>query len=237
MAQNQSYGKFETPEGTTIARIRKGGNNFEILVDMNNALKFRKGEMSSFQAETDRIFNDIKKGDVASNAELDVAFGTTDAQKIAEEIVKHGEVLVTQEKRNEEQEKKFKQIVDFLTRNAIDPQSGRPHSGERIKSSLEEAGVNIKNVPVENQIGDIVDKLSAILPIKIEKKKIKLTIPAIHTGKVYGQIATYKKDEKWLDNGSLEAMVEVPAGLIMDFYDKINSMTQGSVLTEEIKDE
>ena len=33
----------------------------------------------------------------------------------------------------------------------------------------------------------------------------------------------------------LEVVVAMPAGLVMDFYDKINSATQGSVLSEELK--
>ena len=48
-------------------------------------------------------------------------------------------------------------------------------------------------------------------------------------------INQYKKEEKWLDNGDLEVIVNVPAGLVMDFYDKLNSVTHGSALTEEIK--
>jgi len=60
-------------------------------------------------------------------------------------------------------------------------------------------------------------------------------VPAIHTGKVYGVISQYKDQEKWLDDGSLEVVVEVPSGIIMDFYDKLNSVTHGSAITEDIK--
>ena len=57
-------------------------------------------------------------------------------------IVKEGEIQTTQEHRDAEQEKKFKQVVDFLTKNAYDPQTGRPHTPERIKNALEQANVN-----------------------------------------------------------------------------------------------
>ena len=50
-------------------------------------------------------------------------------------------------------------------------------------------------------------------------------------------INEYKEKEKWLDNGDLEAVVSIPSGIIMDFYDKINSATQGSVMSEEIKED
>ncbi len=219
----------------TLARIKQAGKNFEIMVDLDEALKFKKAEVSSIEAETDKIFTDLKQGKVASSSDLQEAFGTTDVQTIVEKIIKDGEVQLTQEHRDEEKDKKLKQVVEFLVTNAIDPQTGNPHTGERIKNALEQSHVNIKNVPIENQIKDILEEVSKIIPIKIETKKVKITVPAIHTGKVYGIINQYKEQEKWLDDGSLEVVVSVPAGIIIDFYDKLNSVTHGSALTEEIK--
>lgn len=220
----------------TTARIKKAGKPFEILVNLENALKYKKGEVNFIQADTAFIFKDLKKGEKASDSDMKDAFGTTDVQKITEEIVKKGEVLTTQEQRNAEQEKKFKQVVDFLATKAVDPKTGNPHSAERIKSALEQAHVNIKNVPIENQINDILNEISKILPIKLETKSVRVTIPAMHTGKAYGIINQYKQNENWLDDGSLRVLVNVPSGLVMDFYDKLNSVTHGSALTEEVKE-
>ena len=164
-----------------------------------------------------------------------VAFDTTDVKDIFDKIVKSGEVLVTLEQRSAEQEQKFRQVVDFLVNNSVDPQTGNPHTSERIKNALKQSHVNIKNTAIENQIKDILLEISKIIPIKLETKKVKITVPAIHTGKVYGIISQYKDHEKWLDDGSLEVVVEVPSGIIMDFYDKLNSVTHGSAITEEIK--
>ena len=156
------------------------------------------------------------------SSELNSAFGTDDVQKIVEKIVKDGEIQITQDYRNEEKEKKIKQIVDFLATNSIDPQTKYPHTPERIKRALDEAHVNIKNVPIENQIKEIIDSLSSIIPIKLETKRIKIVIPASYTGKVYGLVSQYKEDERWLDDGGLEIVVSVPSGIVMDFYEKLN---------------
>ncbi len=220
----------------TTARIKQNGKHFEIIVNLEDALKFKKGETSSFEPESDRIFTNSKSGEIASNSDLENAFGTTDVSEIAKKIVKNGEVLVTQNYRDEEKDKKEKQMVDFLSRNTLNPQTGNPHTPERIKKALEEAHVNIKNVPIENQVKEVLEAISKILPIKMETKKIKITIPAIHTGKVYNIISQYKEEENWLNDGSLEVIVNIPAGMIMDFYDKLNSATHGSAVTEEIKE-
>mgnify|MGYP000486273960 CR=1 FL=1 len=74
-------------------------------------------------------------------------------------------------------EKKFKQVVEFLVTNSIDPQTGNPHTAERIKSALEQAHVNIKSEPVENQMNDIIAEISKIIPII--KKKVSARIKSL----------------------------------------------------------
>ena len=219
------------------ARIKKAGKHFEILVNLEDAMKFKRGQSNFIQAETDEIFRDLKKGDKAPSTDLIEAFGTEDVNEIVRKIVKEGDVLTTQDFRDEEHEKKIKQVVEFLSRNAIDPQTKNPITPERIKSGLEQAHINIKNVPIESQIKEILDALTKVMPIKIETKKVKITIPAMHTGRAYGIVSHYMESENWLNNGDLEVMVNVPAGMIIDFYDKLNSVTHGSALTEEIKND
>ena len=219
----------------TIARIKQKGKHFEIIVDLDSAIAFKKGLVAHFEAEDDRIFTNSKRGEVASNSDLMSSFGTTDASDIAKKIVKEGEVLVSQDYRDEEREKRLKQIVDFLSRNSINPQTGNPHTPDRIHRALEEAHVNIKNASIDSQIKEILEQISKIIPIRIETKKIKVIIPAIHTGKAYSIIGQYKEEENWMNDGSLEVVISIPAGMVMDFYDKLNSATHGSALTEEIK--
>lgn len=222
----------------TIARLRQGKKHFEIIVDLNKALSFKKGTSSANDfLEADRVFTDSKKGDVASSSDLKESFGTEDLNQIAEKIVKSGEVLVNQQHRDEESEKRFNQVLDFLSRNAFDPQSKMPHSRERLKSAMNEAGINIKTGPVENQMKGIVESLNQVIPIRIETKKVKITIPSSYAGSAYGVVNEYKDTENWLSNGDLEVVVNVPSGVIMDFYDKLNSISHGSILSEDVKEE
>jgi ribosome maturation protein SDO1 len=221
----------------TTARIKKGGKHFEILVDLDEALKVAKGDKNANLSSaiiTDMIFYDLKAGQRASEEDLITAFETSDFMTVAEKIIKNGEVVRTTESIKAEQEKKYKQVVDFLSKNAVSPE-GRPYTPDRIMKALTEAHVNVKNKAIESQIQDIVDQISRILPVKIERKKIKLTVPAIHTGKAYGVVKEFIISENWKSNGDLEIVVEMPTALLFDFYDKINSATHGSVLSEELK--
>jgi len=221
--------------GQTTARVKKGGKNYEILVDMDEAVKVKKGEGNINAAVlTDAVFYNLKSGEHASEGDLKDAFGTSDPTEVAEKIIKTGEIVRTTESMKGEHDKMYKQVVDFLSKNAVSPE-GRPYTPDRIMKALVEAHVNVKNKPVESQVQEILDQLSKVLPVKIEMKKVKLLIPAIHSGKAYGIVKEFMKKEDWKNNGDLEVVVEMPTALIFDFYDKINSATSGSVLSEELK--
>ncbi|HLD37436.1 MAG TPA: ribosome assembly factor SBDS [Candidatus Nanoarchaeia archaeon] len=221
----------------TTARIKKCGKEFEIMVDLDRALQLKEGKNVSVNEilGIDAVFLDSKKGQKAPESDLQKAFKTSDIYAVAAIIIKEGQVMLPLEYKKKERDEKTKQIIDLLLRNAIDPRTGRPHTPERIASALEECGISIENKPAEEQLGKIIEKIKGIIPIKIETKKIALTIPAVHTGKAYGLLNAYKESEEWLPDGSLKCILNIPSGMQMDFYDKINSMTHGAVLSEEIK--
>lgn len=220
-----------------VARIKQQGKNFEILVDVDKALEYRKGIIKNINEviAIDRVFYDSKKGTHVAEKDLKEAFGTDDINTVADKIIKSGEIQVPVEYKHRELGEKEKQIVDFLVRNAVDPRTDRPYTPERIERSLDEAGINITNKPIEAQINDIMTKLKVLIPIKIQTKRIKITIPAQYTGHAYGLLQHYKESEDWMSNGDLTCVVNVPVGFQMEFYDKLNAMTHGSVMSEEMK--
>ena len=221
-----------------IARIKIKGKNYETLVDVDKALQLKQGKPVSISnvLPINQIFYDSKKGLRASESDLKLAFGTSDVNAVAEKIIRQGEVQVPKEYRDTERENKRKQIIDFLSKYVIDPRTEKPHTAERISAAIEEAGVNIDNRPIEQQITKVIEKIRVILPIKIQTKKLKIHIPTVHTGKVYGIISEYKESENWLSNGDLECIINLPVGLQEDFYDKLNAVTHGSAITQELKE-
>ena len=216
------------------ARIKVKGKHYEIRVDLDEALKVKLGKGNVMAAlDTDKIFSDIKKGSVVPNSDLTEAFGTTDLAQIATKIMASGEIQKTQEFREGEREIKIKQVIALLLRNAVD-QNGRPYTEERIKRAIEEAHFNFDNRPAEQQLTNLLEALQKVIPIRVEKKKIKLVIPAQYTGQVYGLLKDYKESEDWLPNGSLQAILNIPSGLLLDFYDKLNHITHGAVQSEDV---
>lgn len=217
------------------ARARVKGKQYEISVDVDEALKVKKGEGDvSAALNSNAIYYDLKKGTVASDSDLKSAFGTTDLYEIAKKIMTSGEIQKPQEYREAERETKIKQVIDLILRNAVD-QHDRPYTEDRIKKAIDEVHYSFDNRPAEQQMADLLHKLKEVIPIKIETKKIKITIPARFTGQVYGLLKDFKESEEWLSNGDLQVIVNVPSGMQIDFYEKLNSVTHGAVQSEEVE--
>jgi len=218
--------------------MRVGSKHYEIMVDLELALKLRKGEAVNIQNVllANEIFTNHKTGEKAASADLTSAFGSSDIFAVADRMVKKGDIQLPKDYRDEQQDNRRKQVIDWLVRNAIDAKTNRPFTAQMISSAMDQKGINISNLPVDQQMSAITEALKTILPIKIETKKIAITIPAIYTGKVYGIVNQYKDKEDWLPDGSLKVTINIPVGVQMEFYDKLNAVTHGSALSEEIKE-
>jgi ribosome maturation protein SDO1 len=223
-----------------IARLKSHGTVFEIMVDCDLALDFKGGKDISIDEilATDKVFFDAKKAMLASETRLEAAFETLDINEIAKKIIKKGEVQITSEHRSNFRDQKRKKIVELIHRNAIDPRTMTPHPVERINLAFDEAKIKIdEHRAAEEQVDGIVKELRPILPIRFEKCKVKIRIPATHAGKAYSAFSGFGKlvEENWMGDGSWSGTIEIPAGLSSDLIDQLNNVTHGEVETEIVK--
>jgi ribosome maturation protein SDO1 len=224
----------------TTARIAKSGEKFEILVKPEPALEFKMGKqlVISQLLAIDEIYSDAGKGTRASAEKLEKAFGSTDALKIAEEIMRHGELQLTTDQRRQLVEEKRKQIVAFISRNCIDPRTGTPHPPIRIEQALAQVKLSIDPFKsADEQAKDIIEELRAILPIKMEHMRVAVKILAEYAAKGYGAVKGYGTitREEWQADGALVAVVEMPAGLYGPFLERLGKITQGTIETKTLK--
>jgi len=224
-------------EDAVIARLSSHGTNFEVLVDPELALNLRSGQSVDIKnvLAIDKIFKDSKKGDKASEEMVQKAFGTTDVLSAAEQIIRRGEIQITTEQRRKMRDERLRQIVALISRRSINPQTGLPHPPARIESAMEEARVHVEVFKsAEEQLPAIVKALQPILPLKFEVRRIAVKIPPTHVGRALKAVKgfTTVKQEQWLDDGSWAAVVEIPAGVQAEFFDKLNELTRGEAQTK-----
>src|SRR5213594_3712937 len=92
----------------TTARLAKGQDKFEILVKPEQALDYKMGKQVAVSQILliDEIFSDSSKGTRASAEKLQKHFGTTDPLRVAEDIMKTGELQLTTDQRRQLVEEK-----------------------------------------------------------------------------------------------------------------------------------
>lgn len=223
-----------------IARLKAGGQTFEVLVDCINAIAVREHKSVDIKdvLAASKVFADAKKGLVASENALKQIFQTADTEEIAKQIILKGEIQLTSEYRNSLRENKRKQIVNLIHRNGVDPVTHVPHPVIRIENALAEIKFHVDEfASVEEQLQEALKKLKAIIPIKFEVKEIAVKIGPEYAAKAYATVKKYSTilREDWQNNGYWVAVVEIPGGMETEFYEKVNNICHGEVEAKVLK--
>jgi len=193
-------------EKAVIARLEIKGKKFEILVDPFKAFEYKQGKQYKIEEilAVNDIFKDARKAERVPASELQEAFKTTDIFKIAEEILKKGEIQIPTELKRKLIEEKKNQIINLIARRFINPQNNLPHPPQRIALALEQAKVNIDPfIDAEIQLENIVKELKKILPLKLEYTIFEVKIPIQYASKILNELKKAKLnvfDERWTEN-------------------------------------
>jgi len=226
------------------ARLESHGQRFEVLIDPDAAMSIDRdefdGDLEDVIAAED-VFEDASSGDRPPEESLDEVFGTTDPLEIIPEVIKRGEIQITADQRREMQEQKHKQLVQRITRNAVNPQmDDAPHPPDRIESALEETDFRIDPMePVETQVDEALDALRPVIPIRFDEITVAVQVPPDYAGSAQAQIRQFGdlEREEWQSDGSWIGVITFPAGLQNDFYDLANEHTSGTAETSVVSDE
>ena len=226
-------------DNSITAHMEIAGERFEVMVDPDLALAYRLGQKKELNnvLTVEEVFKNFRKGERHTTSSLQKAFGTTDVFAIAERIVKNGELALTTDQKRKMLEEKKKQIVAILMRECIDPRTGAPHTQLRLEQSMEAARVHIDGFKdAASQVEEVMKALRPIIPLKVERARVAVKIPPEHAQRVYGTLKGYGiQKEEWARDGSLIVVLEMPAGMQGEFYEKINRATAGAAETKLMK--
>ncbi len=221
-----------------IASYERDGKRFELYVDPDAAYMFIEGRKPDVKniIVAEEIYADAKKAEKAKAADVEKAFGTHDIMKILEFILRNGEVQLTTEQRKKKVEERYKQIVTILLREAIDPRTNAPHTQIRIENAIEEAKFHVDPFKdAREQLEDLIKKLRPIIPLKFERIKLAIKVPAAFSHRCYGTLKSYGIErEEWSKQGDLIVVVEIFAGMQGEFLDKLNKQTAGQIETRQV---
>lgn len=223
-------------EEAVVAKYSKGKDHFEILVDPDLALKLKRGQAVSMDdlLATDEIYSDAKKAERAEEVDIQKVFGKIDIREIAKKIIIEGEVQLTTEQRRVLREEKRKSIIEFIAKNAMNPQTQTPHPPARIETAINELKITVdefKDVPT--QVNEILPRLRQLLPISLEKIQVGVRVPVQYVSATLNVLHKFDiKKQEWQNDGGLIAVIELPGGMKQELFDKLNQASHGEVATK-----
>jgi ribosome maturation protein SDO1 len=241
-AHTSGQTKARTKEASkfTTVRLIIEGQHFEILVNPDAALSFKQGKNvePSSVIVIDEVYADSNKGLRVGAEKLRKYFETDNESKAALEVLKRGELNLTQEQRKRLTEEKRKAIVAIISKNYVDPRTSLPHPPTRIEQAMEEARVSVDPFQdATEQTKTVLEKLRLILPMKSEKVKLQVKVAPQYSGQTIGILKNFGEilKEDWGADGTLSAIVEIPAGGQPGLLDRLGSTTKGAAQVTLVK--
>lgn len=165
----------------SLVRMKKGKKRFEIACYQNKVHDFQSGVEKNIDEvlQIPQIFLNVSKGQVASSEDLKSSFNTTNVDEIILEILKKGEIQLSEKERAQQNEKLHNEILNIISAKCINPKSKKRYPPTMIDKALKELKFNFVNARSAKSksleaIKLLVEK--QIIPIARAKLRVKVVL-------------------------------------------------------------
>lgn len=120
---------------------------FEIACYPNKVLNQREGIETDLSQvlQTETVFTNVSRGDIATQEDLVIAFGTTNHRKICEQIIKEGHLQVSNKEREYIAESRSRDVLNLVTQMTMDAVTGYPLTVTQIQAALDDIHFRISS--------------------------------------------------------------------------------------------
>ena len=206
-----------------ILRYKKEGIQIEALVDFKLLLEYIHDEKSAISiydiyAHT-QLFTDSKKGEIASENIISKLFSNKSEEEILIQLAKEGDPQIPTSYINELRDKKRTQIIEFISSNAINPQTQSKYTPSMISSQFDSLNISIDpHANSVHQAEQALKELRKKMPISMQSSTIIIQVEGQYCGHFYGEFRTFGAIQKeyYDDSGNLHIHISVLSGKIDD---------------------
>lgn len=195
---------------------------------------FREKDLSEV-LQTETVFSNVSKGQVAKKEDLVKAFGKDNQVEICKEILAKGELQVSEKERHANLESTFKEIATLVADKCVNPETNRPYPVTIIEKSIKDAHYSIKpNKNVKSQALDVIKLLKEHIPIEKAQMRVKITVTNCKDKQLRFKdlppLLKVKEHEEWnAENGTITALID-PGNY--KFIEALHSSNRGGVAIE-----
>lgn len=185
--------------------------------------------------QTETVFVNVSKGQVAKKEDLVKAFGKDNHTEICKEILAKGELQVSDKERHANLEATFKEIATLIADKCVNPETNRPYPVTIVEKAMKDAHYSIKpNKNVKSQALDAIKMLKEQIPIEKAQMRVKITITNCKDKKMrfdeLPKLLKVKENESWEGgNGQITALID-PGNFKL--IEALHSTNRGGVTIE-----
>uniref|UniRef100_A0A672PJL5 Ribosome maturation protein SBDS n=1 Tax=Sinocyclocheilus grahami TaxID=75366 RepID=A0A672PJL5_SINGR len=157
-----------------VVRMKKAGKRFEIACYKNKAMSWRSGAEKDLDEvlQTNTVFVNVSKGQVAKKDDLSSAFGTDD-------ILAKGELQVSDKERQSQLEQMFRDIATIVAEKCVNPETKRPYTVILIERAMKDIHFSVKaNKSTKQQALEVIKQLKQSIQIQRAHMRLRFVLPA-----------------------------------------------------------
>ncbi|XP_020914822.1 ribosome maturation protein SBDS-like [Exaiptasia diaphana] len=214
-----------------VVRLKSCGKRFEIACYKNKVMSWRNNVEKDLDEvlQTDTIFTNVSKGQVAKNEDLKKAFGTENKTEICTKILSKGELQVSEKERNQQLESSFREIATVVADKCVNPETKRPYPVGVIERAMKDIHYSvIPTRSTKQQALEVIRQLKETMPIERAQMRLKLILPSKDAKRIKEKLKPLLStidSEDW--DMDLEIVCLVDPGSYRDIDEVIRVETKG----------
>ncbi|RHZ59326.1 hypothetical protein Glove_364g61 [Diversispora epigaea] len=201
----------------SIVRLKKGGKRFEIACYKNKVMEWRNGVETDLDEvlQINNVFLNVSKGQVAPKDLLTKAFKTEDLNPIIVEILKKGELQVSDKERTHQIDHTYREIAIIVADKCVNPETKRPYTVTMIEKAMSDLHISVNvNKSTKLQALEVIKQLQEKKAIPIARAQMRLRITMVNskeTKKIKEKLKpaiSQTEDENWGDEYELICLID-----------------------------
>ncbi|KAJ1984147.1 hypothetical protein H4R33_004489 [Dimargaris cristalligena] len=218
----------------SIVRLKKGGKRFEVACYNNKVMEWRNNVETDIDEvlQIHSVFVNVSKGQVANKDELLKAFKTDDTDKIIKEILKKGEMQVSEKERQNKLDSMHRDISTIVAEKCINPETKRPYTVTMVEKAMNDLHYSIHpNRSAKQQALDVIRQLQdkKILAIARAQMRVRVVIQSKDAKRIKEKILPFVgsvEDEDW-GSDSYELVALIEPGQLRKITELLQTETKG----------
>uniref|UniRef100_A0A672MGZ0 SBDS ribosome maturation factor n=1 Tax=Sinocyclocheilus grahami TaxID=75366 RepID=A0A672MGZ0_SINGR len=219
-----------------VVRMKKGGKRLEIACYKNKVMEIWSMSVKDFDEvlQTNTVFVNVSKGQVAKKDTLSSTFSTDDLTEICKQVNVLLSTGVRQGASQSQLEQMFRDIATIVAEKCVHPETKRPYTVSLIERAMKDVHFSVKaNKSTKQQALEVIKQLKQSIQIQRAHMRLRFVLPA-RDGKRLKEklrpIINTVENEEFDDQ--LEMVCLIDPGCFRDIDELIRCETKGKETLE-----